>query len=406
MNKCFAILFYFSLTQMCLSQKQLGGQITAVSKSGIYQLVLPSQMVSVTADRFPNVKILDKSSHEVPYEFVEDFSNETVSFQDFKIIQRSSILNVKSVLILENPQESIDFLTLFVASYHQPKTLLISGSNDKKNWYGVLPPTVIEDFGGSEIETRAEITFVKNNYKFLKIETIDKNSLPLNILRVGQSTTTFADRKWQSVAVKTFKQNASKLKKSTIVAVAFNDYQKIEKLKFLIDQPKQYSRNIRCFELVTSRVIGKSVQTQSDFASFVLQPSAILEFPSKRVKHFFIEIENNDSPPLMVTAVQCFQQPAVVIASLQANETYTIKTQNEDVARPIYDLSEFKNININNLPQVAIKNLTVIDYSLKSDQSKNFWNSKLFLWISIGLAGVAILFFVVLLLKDLNKNVG
>ncbi|MEO0058795.1 MAG: hypothetical protein RLZZ312_442 [Bacteroidota bacterium] len=87
---------------------------------------------------------------------------------------------------------------------------------------------------------------------------------------------------------------------------------------------------------------------------------------------------------------------------LQAHQNFNVKTQNKDVASPIYDLCEFENINSSNLPQAAIENLTVIVYNLKSGKSKNFWNSKLFLWFSRGFVGLVILFFVKSFLKQIQ----
>ena len=121
-------------------------------------------------------------------------------------------------------------------------------------------------------------------------------------------------------------------------------------------------------------------------------------------KDFYIEIENQDNQPLKINEIKFFQIPVSVIADLKTGENYTIKTGNPDAIAPVYDLEYFKNSITVELPETKISEIIMPKIGSNVIQEKPFWEQSWFMWICISLGGIAVLYFSMSLLKDLNKT--
>ena len=404
MNKL--LVFFATLSQMVSGQSQFTAELKTVSSPGIYRLVLPTEIVSSSENNVPNFRIFDSKNQQVPFAFIDEMSVPKKTFNNFKIISRTSEPNKKSAIIFENANPKLDFLTLEIVNYSGEKTFSVSGSNDQKQWFGVLQPTVLDDLTRESFEVSKNLYLPRTNYKFLKIETIDKNSLPINIQKIGQYNTTQTTDEWTEIASKSIKINQLKSYKKTQIQVEFEDFEKIDKLQFEISAPSNYSRKIRLFEVINQKTRKRNQLVEVDFANFELTPNQNynLSFQGIRAKKFFIEIDNKDNPPLEIQGVKCYQKSVVVLASLKANKVYVLKTQNQQNAMPTYDLSEFKNIDADEMPNVAFLKPFKTEVIKSKTNQNNFWNSPNFLWICIGIATIAVLFFVFGLMKEVKKS--
>ena len=404
MNKL--LVFLLALSQMVSGQSQFTAELKKVSSPGIYRLVLPTEIVSSSKNNIPNFRIFDSKNQQIPFASVDEMGVEKKTFNNFKIISRTSEPNKKSAIIFENTNPKLDFLTLKMANYSGEKTFIVSGSNDQKKWYGVLQPTVLDHLTSETFEVSKNLYLPRTNYEFLKIETIDKNSLPINIQKIGQYSMVQTSDEWINIALKSLKVNQLKSDKKTQIQVEFQDFQKIEKLQFEISAPSNYSRKIRLFEVINQKTRKTNQLVEVDFAKLELTPNQNynLSFQGIRTKKFFVEIENKDNPPLEIQGVKFYQRSMVVLASLKANEIYVLKTQNQQNAMPTYDLSEFKNIDPDELPNVAFLKPIKTEVLKSKTNQNSFWNSPNFLWICIGIATIAVLFFVFGLMKEVTKS--
>ena len=404
MNKL--LVFLLALSQMMWSQFNISAEIKPVAKTATYRLLLPTQIASASKENFSDLRILDSKNQEVPYVLLENVIAKKTNKIDFKISSRSSIPDKISSLIFENQLQKLDFVNLEIANYSGSKTFIVSGSDDQKQWFGVLDPTILNDLHGPNLSVLATLNFPKTNYKFIKIETIDKNSLPINIMKIGQIGVTYGEQNFEKIVPKSLQIKQFQSEKKTRIFVEFQNSELIDKLQFDIKSPSNYKRNIRLYENFSDKRKPKSRIRQLEFDDFVLTTISNdkLNLNQKRTREFTIEIDNLDNAPLEIKTVNFYQEVIKIAMVLHENEKYVLKTNNKNAFLPNYDISEIQISNIENLPIAAVLNVREKQNSYQVKVAKNFWNSPYFLWICIGIATIAVLYFVFGLLKDIKKS--
>ena len=400
------LMFFILASQVMFAQFKLSAKLEYAPKSGTYQIVLPTKIASVSRQDFSDLRIFDSNENEVPYFIVEDNLSAKASKINFEIISRTSDINKKSSVIFKNTNQKLDYINLEIANYSGSKTFIISGSDDNKQWFGILEPTILYDIKGNDLTVIKTITFPKTNYAFIKIETIDKNSLPINIINVKHFSINYTDRNYQPILAKSIKIVQFKSKKITRIFVDFQNTELIDKLTFDIASPLNYKRNVRLYENTIQKIRRKTVSQEVEFVNSELTPNSNknLYLNQKRIKKFVIEIENLDNSPLDINTINFYQKAVIVATSLQSNKKYTLKTDNNEAPFPQYDLSDIQTNDIENLPKVKVLSIEQLHITDTKNAEKQFWNSPVFLWVCIGIATAVVLFFVIALLRDLNKS--
>ena len=389
-----------------LAQFELSAKLESVSKNGTYQIILPTKIASASKQDFGDLRIFDSNQNEVPYYVVDKIIGEQSNKQSFEIISRSSQINKKSSLIFKNSNKKLNYIDLEIANYSGSKTFTMSGSEDNQQWFGILEPAILHDLSGSDLTVSKTINFPKTNYAFIKIETIDKNSLPINIINVKQYSIEYTPQNYQQIVAKSIKIEQFKTEKITKIFIEFEDFELFDNLSFDIESPLNYKRNVRLYENITQKIKRKTISQQMEFANFELSPNSNknLSVSNKKVKQFVIEIDNLNNPPLEINTINFYQEAIIVATTLQSNEEYTLKTANNEGIFPHYDISDIQTNDIQNLPKVKLLEIKQLEIKNSENKEKQFWNSPLFLWICIGIATAIVLFFVVALLRDLNKS--
>ncbi len=399
-------MVFILASQVMLAQFELSAKLESVSKNGTYQIILPTKIASASKQDFGDLRIFDSNQNEVPYYVVDKIIGEQSNKQSFEIISRSSQINKKSSLIFKNSNKKLNYIDLEIANYSGSKTFTMSGSEDNQQWFGILEPAILHDLSGSDLTVSKTINFPKTNYAFIKIETIDKNSLPINIINVKQYSIEYTPQNYQQIVAKSIKIEQFKTEKITKIFIEFEDFELFDNLSFDIESPLNYKRNVRLYENITQKIKRKTISQQMEFANFELSPNSNknLSVSNKKVKQFVIEIDNLNNPPLEINTINFYQEAIIVATTLQSNEEYTLKTANNEGIFPHYDISDIQTNDIQNLPKVKLLEIKQLEIKNSENKEKQFWNSPLFLWICIGIATAIVLFFVVALLRDLNKS--
>jgi hypothetical protein len=130
------------------------------------------------------------------------------------------------------------------------------------------------------------------------------------------------------------------------------------------------------------------------------------DIPKLNEKELFIEIENKDNPALEIESIHCKQLASYVVCDFKANQSYTLKCGDDKLKSPEYDLINF----VSQIPQLlpeakldAMKDI-VQTKEVIAEKEKAFYETKLFLWVCLGLGAIVIFFFSKSLLKDMAKN--
>ncbi|WP_034672001.1 DUF3999 family protein [Epilithonimonas caeni] len=404
MKKSISLIF---LLTICFSFAQnYRGKINKVPESGLHQILLTPEVRSASQNNIDFLRIFDSKNNEVPYVVYEGkYSNS--SSNNFTIISKTAVPNVATSIIISNENAlNIDHLTLKIANTDVEKKYNISGSNDQKEWFGLVGNQKViglNDAGENFVER--DFAFPLNNYKFLRFDFIDKNSLPINILGASLEENHSVNQSKTELQNFTQKIETDKKLKQTKITITFHAPQVIDGIGFEISAPSYYLRDARIL-INKTRVYKKSNENYvENISAFQLNSKSKNRFDVQSffVKEFIIEIDNQDNPALEIKKINLFQSPISILTDLKANENYTLKIDSTWSA-PQYDLVN-SGIDFNqNYPTATISNLEKIEQSKSKENAKTFWQTPFFMWICIVLAVAIIGYFAVGLIKDMNRE--
>ena len=406
--KKFSKVILLLLASWCSAQNYTG-VLQPVSQNGITEIAVDPELRSAVQNNWNSFRILDSKKKEVPYALnATTISGEEDVIQNLNIISITSVPNVSTTVIISNENRlQLDLLTLTIANTEVVKTYAVSGSNDQNQWFGLINSETVSDLSSAtKTQVQKDFHFPLNNYRFLKIDFVDKKSLPIEVLaatvrRTGRSVNS------PLLELKNFGKSIKedKVKKVTQVTLTFNSRQIIDGIKFTISEPKFYRRSA---EIMTRKSRQRNRKTENyveSVANFHLYSKTINQFAISELfeKEIIIEIENQDSTPLTIENIHLYQQPVTLLSELKASEKYTILIDSA-LTRPQYDLAYLDNNVQAALPRTRITDLTKVEKESTDSITTSSWKSPIFMWICIGLALLVIAYFSRGLLKDLGNN--
>lgn len=399
-----------SLTSILIASFSIGqsyqGKINKVSENGLHQILLTPEVRSASQNNIDFLRIFDAKNNEVPYVIYEGKFNNS-SLKNFTIISKTAVPNVATSIIISNENAlNLNNLTLKIANTSVDKKYNISGSNDQKEWFGLVSNKIISDLNeAGKTSVERNFSFPLNNYKFLKFDFIDKNSLPINVLEASLEESHSVNQSKTELQNFTQKIETDKKQKQTRITITFVNPQVIDGIGFDIASPSYYLRDARIL-INKTRVRKQSPQQYLEQQSAFSLNSKMknrFDFPSFFAKELIIEIDNQDNQPLEIATINLFQSPVSILTDLKSNENYTLKIDSTWSA-PQYDLAS-SGIDFNqNYPVATLSNLEKIGPSKSKETEKTFWQTPLFMWICIVLAVAIIGYFAVGLVKDMNKE--
>lgn len=404
----YKFLIFFLVSNFAIAQTKTNARINYDGKEGLHKIVIPSEIRSFSNEDLSDFRILDSNKNEVPYfSFRNENQSITSDFKEYSIISKTEILRKASTLIVENPEPKLNSISLFIANYNDAKNYSISGSNDQKKWFGLTNSGILDDLNSPDLPSVVKsIAFPLMTYKYLKFDFNDSISLPINVLKVGNFSNKSNKNQMLSVAYNQKLITELKADKKTQIHIVFNNFQFLDQIKFTIANPKMYKRSVRIFKKVNRKVKHKFKMVDEEITNFDLNSETQNTFDLNSIheKELIIEIENLDNPPLTIANIQFFQTPIIVIADFQANQNYTISTGDKTLFAPQYDIENFKNSISTNLPEAKIEDIIISKEATNKSEIKPFWQQNWFMWLCISLGGIAIFYFAISLMKDMNQK--
>ena len=138
---CLAFLFFVN----SVIGQQYKGTLPQVKQDGLHYVKLSPQVRSAAKDNLDFFRILDKKNNEVPYA-VFSSKEGTFSLKNCEIVERKMVTNKSTTIIVENLNaRKLDRLLLKIGNSSLTKKYNISGSNDKKEWFGLVNDEEISD---------------------------------------------------------------------------------------------------------------------------------------------------------------------------------------------------------------------------------------------------------------------
>lgn len=405
LNKFLVVLF---AANGLLAQHKTTAKIEIVKESGLHKIILPAEIRSFSKEELGDFRILDSKGIEVPYYILQGNGEATSnSFSECRILSKTAIPKNKTTIVFENPKASIDEIVLSITNSDVTKYYSISGSDDQKEWFGLVNNSLLSELENSEnTSVLKTIPLPLTSYRYLKIDFNDKKTLPINVLKIGFFTHKISNPGTEEIFAKNSRILQIPAQKKTRIYITFENPQIVNQISFKISNPNLFQRKAQIYVNKKSLVKHKVKTFQESISNFELNSDTKNTFaiPQLFEKECFIEIENRDNQPLTLAKIQFFQNQITVIADLKANEKYAIQTGNPKLPAPEYDLENFKSKMANNLPEAKIQDIKHLASHKATAQEKSFWQQSWFMWLCIGLGGMAILYFTTHLVKDMKNN--
>ena len=396
---CFISIFGFG--------QSLKGAIERVEEKGFHRILIAPEVRSASNENFDFLRIYDDEKKEIPYvvDFDKDyfFSNRYQSLRISDQKQFKDSVSYYIVNVVQNMKYCSE-LSLKIANTGLTKEYNISGSDDGIHWFGLVMNSMLYDLNDFQnTYVRKTVSFPNNSYKFLKIEFIDKNSMPIKLLEVGYF---IGDEKIEPTTVlEVFKHKIieDKTNKKTIIKFSADNLYTVDGIAFNFKNSR-FFRKASVFIKETKSVKKKSEIYRKSVATFNLDSNSANSFKweSFQAKDFEIEIENLDNEPLEIKEIKLLQNQIYLIADLDVSKNYEIVVDST-LSKPQYDLEKFLPNDLSQLNVIRISNFKKISLN-KASKTQKFWQTKWFLWTAIVVAGLIIAYFAFGLLKEIEKK--
>lgn len=404
-NRFFFLLF---LAPMAWAQTTTA-KLAPIRTDGLHRIFLPAEISSYSELTMADFRIYDSKGRQVPYQFPSGTYDGIIShFTHYKIISSEIIPKKSTSITVEIPKPGINDITIHVGNAEVRKKFSISGSNDGRQWFGLVNQRELyEIIDDASFANNKIITLPRNNYRYIRFDIDDKKTLPLNIMGIGDVQVVKIPQRKEDIkpAKLTFTENARR--KTTLVHVQFDHEQTITEFQFNVTAPNHYYRDVTQFKNVPYRYKKKDGLRQVVIDTFSLSSQhdnfTCLPF---REKDFYFEIDNRDNPPLTIDGIRFSQRLLWIVADLKANEPYRIETGNPKLSKPDYDMRLSESKLRDSMPEAKITDIrhAVAQSGKQQKKPQSMWQRPWFLWMCILIGALVVLYFTVSLVKDMKKS--
>jgi hypothetical protein len=405
MNKWMAVLVLSTLATVCFSQNDFAYKATldGVKEDGFYKIMLTPEVLAKSQTyfaksytSFPDIRILAANGIQVPYILEMDSARFTESsFVEFPILSKQKNKDKQTHIILENKTgNAINDLLLITANMDAKRWISISGSHDLKDWYIIKENALIEEYFSKNKDASVHsISLPTVNYRFFKIIIIGEDILPFNIVKAGVYKESYTAGKYMEIPSPTIVQKDS-FDRITYFELNFPNAYLIDKIRFEIEGPKFYKRRIS--------IPSQDVFHLSDF-SYINSEDAVLVFQSLKERNIKFIIDNNDNVPLRIKSAKAYQLNRYMLAYLEKGKQYQLAFGDPLAKAPEYDLQFFKDSIGTDIPVLSVGNIQSIS-PIKAAIEKPKNNNTVFLWITIAIVSILLLFFTLKMTREIKKR--
>ena len=404
MKNKFALLLIFIAFQGFA--QNYSGTLSTLNQEGLHLILLNPEVRSAINSNTNFFRILDANKNEVAFVNYKPKNENKLDFVALPIVSKRVLKDSLTSIQIENSRKrSLNNVVVVIANTSVVKNYNVSGSNDGENWFGLVQNQQLNNLNSEkEKEVEKTISFPLNNYSFIRIDLIDKKSLPINVLKAGvfQSEINYVDQ--LEIVGFTQKIISNKEKKKTQITIQFESPQVISKINFDV-RSDLYFRNARILVNKSRKIKKRTDNYQEEISSFVLNSKTNNQFILDDFfeKEFIIEIDNQDNQPLEISKISFFQSPEYVLANLKVAENYEVIVDTT-LSKPNYDLQNFEFENSKELNVLTIENFKKATIVKAENQEQKFWQTQWFLWLCIAIGGLAVSYFALEMLKDMKEK--
>lgn len=395
--------------QMFGQTQKYSAPVTGIKENALYKIPLSPAYKQYMASDMHDVRIWDSKQHEVPYVLLsEPLLKSKSDFVPYEIVSQEHFRTYSEIIILNKNKDKISNIAFNINNSDAYKYCSIEGSDDNSQWYSISQLQELSLLYNDVYTNQYKgIYFPLNDYKYFRLTVDDWYSHPLKINSAGYfKNSVIAGKLYDVLFSKTITEDSNK--KTTTIALKFNNNQSVNRIDFVIAGPRLYKRHAVMYAKRTRSYKNKTEEYAENLTEFELSSdgSLLIDIPQVNEKEVFIEIENKDNPPLQLTSIQCRQQASYLVCDLNAKESYTLRSGDLQLKSPEYDLINFVSHIPQLLPEASLGPVKELPQTVVGHPKKelSFVETPQFLWLCLGIGCIVILFFSKSLLKDMGKK--
>ncbi len=400
-------LFLFLIVSLSITANnfRFESKLPAVDNTRYYKIQLTPGIYSKLRSGNSDLRLFDSNEQEVPYIIKDDIPiNLSSSFVEYEIVYKNYLKDSLTQVIIENKgREPINNISLVVRNADVNKTMRLTGSYDRKQWFVVKENELISSIRNEKSVTEIKlINFPLTNYDFYKVEIDDKHSAPVDIIKAGYYEAKVTKGIFTQLK-SSFVVSDSTKQKTTWVHLMLDDTLEINEVQFNIHAPEYFLRQVNVY--FTNK---KSKGNYRDYIDqLALNSKLPLRFAigSIRTKELWFEVQNEDNVPLKLSDLQCFQINHYCIANLEKGGNYTLRLGDSLLNSPNYDLRHFQSVIPAALDVIIPGELKSIAPMQESSEENGFgkiFSDKRFIWISLVIVTVLLGFVTFRMMKDIK----
>ncbi len=399
----FAPLFTLVFCLPTAKAQQIQAKVTA-TENGYSSILIPQEFRARVGNDVGILRLKDAKGNEVPF-VVKPQEVDTSFFSPLSYERKKNTSDSTEVFLIDHKDRKKNSgYILQIANSENNKKYRIEGSDDMQSWFGIVNNALLTNLkDDNQTFTSKPIHFPPVDYRYIRIVLDDKNSPPIKILNIGEIKNNGATLKLEKVKEISYQQTNNRDNKTTTIAVTKDLWTPIDYFQVYARSPKQYYRTAHTYieqqKAGATKNNSRQKYSVNEYIQLESNTGGMYALQDLYPNTFFIEVENEDNPPLEIDSIVFYQTPIHLIADLDIKQEYSLQADS-NWNTPNYDLSK---IDLNLPPNIPVAKVSDIQ-AHKSDttrEEKGYGN-----WILIGCSILGILlvfYFGKGLLKDLNK---
>ncbi len=381
-NKRFYLLLLLVL--MCpLANAQLKdyrykSDVQKIDSGGVYRVELSPALIAKSYDGSSDIRIADEKGKGVPFVLSSKLSlNSPDSFIVFPEVTPELVADTAIFYTAENKNNlDISQLWLKLKKTDVSRTVNLTGSDDLKNWFAIKEDIPLEQAGeGQGTEYQQSLTFPTSNYRYFRVQIINRNKVPVKILQAGIYTVSLNKPVFAELPAVGIR--STELNKTSHFFIDLHQPYRLHKLHFNISSPKYYTRRVVVYAMNVGGIASTNALADTTLSSSGTQ-DITLSVKTKKVR---VDIYNGDDNPLVITSVNAYLVKFYAVCYLESGHKYSIYTGNPAATAAEYDLSFLNNRAYNQLPGINHGDVhnngayAILPVPNKSDHSILLWTS-------------------------------
>lgn len=292
-------------------------------------------------------RIRQKDSLEVPYLISGIWGTEAQTDEYFEILNKTKTdKGYYFTLQREDNQSEISEINLSFDNRNFDWRIDLEGSNDQKEWFGILENYRVLSIQNSKTDFSFEnLIFEKTRYKYYRI-LVKTNEKPLLSEAAFQNDDVLKYQKFNVHKIQNFKVKNDKKSKTSTAVFSLKNSLPIHSFRIKVENKNDFYRPISIYAIDTIATEKGKLAEYSGIADGTLSSLKGADLKSYKevlAKQMMIVIDNGDNPPLKISEIEVKTYENGIVFKAEKSGDYILTYGNQQIIdRPNYDIETFE----------------------------------------------------------------